>query len=356
MSNFESELLSALNENKLDDKTLNKLSKYQSNLMKNYSNPVFNKEDKNKLLNLYNVLQEIGKSIYRYNMLKSNNINVQEEQTNLENIVLKGSISNVKYVWHSEHDEHTCNECLELDGNEFDMFDEVPELPHPNCKCYIEIVEYSDNNSSTEEEPCDCWEKINSLIEEAESWQNEINMNLLELDNIENHVLNSLSEIHFFKNEIKNLQLELTEIEPCCEDCVAYVTGMAINITDDSKLEDIVGKISNLTKESQQVYQIFLEHKKEMESARDGMDKYYHAKANCTSAELGYIQTLWAILYSILKEFKDYFYKVLKYDMDYKEVAKDCLQDLKADWYGIKKAKEHGCCSEKVKNVYNDVF
>lgn len=42
--------------------------------------------------------------------------------------------------------------------------------------------------------------------------------------------------------------------------------------------------------------------------------------------------------------------------MDYKTVAKDCLQDLQADFYGIKKAKEHGCCSDKVKDVYKDVF
>ena len=49
-------------------------------------------------------------------------------------------------------------------------------------------------------------------------------------------------------------------------------------------------------------------------------------------------------------------YKVLKYHMGYKKVAKDCWQDLKADWYGIQKAKEHGYCSEKVKNVYKDVF
>jgi len=42
--------------------------------------------------------------------------------------------------------------------------------------------------------------------------------------------------------------------------------------------------------------------------------------------------------------------------MDYKEVAKDCWQDLKADWYGIQKAKEHGYCSDKVKDVYKDVF
>lgn len=85
-------------------------------------------------------------------------------------------------------------------------------------------------------------------------------------------------------------------------------------------------------------------------------DKYYHAKANCESAELGIIQTLWAVLYSLLKEAKDLYYKVFKYHINFVEVAKDCWQDLKADWYGIQKAKEHGYCSDKVKDVYKDVF
>ena len=46
---------------------------------------------------------------------------------------------------------------------------------------------------------------------------------------------------------------------------------MAINITDDKNLEDIMEKISNATKESRQVYQIFLEHKHE-----DGRGKRWY--------------------------------------------------------------------------------
>ena len=42
----------------------------------------------------------------------------------------------ISYVWHSENSENTCDVCTELDGQEFDFYDEVPERPHPNCKCY----------------------------------------------------------------------------------------------------------------------------------------------------------------------------------------------------------------------------
>lgn len=56
------------------------------------------------------------------------------------------------------------------------------------------------------------------------------------------------------------------------------------------------------------------------------------------------------------KEIYDFSKKVFSLHMDIKEVAKDCLQDLKADWYGIQKAKEHGYCPDKVRDVNDYVF
>lgn len=34
-----------------------------------------------------------------------------------------------------------------------------------------------------------------------------------------------------------------------------------------------------------------------------------------------------------------------------KKIYEDCLNDLRADLYGLQKAKEHGYCSDKVKDV-----
>lgn len=355
MTNLKNKILQLLKRNE-GDSALADLSKSQDNLLKNYANPVFCPEDKNKILKYYSNLQEIGKSLYRYNTLKENNLNIEKEETNINNAILKGGISYNKYVWHSENSEHTCDLCKSLDGKVFDFYDEVPERPHPNCRCTVEIVDENNEDTNFQEEPCDCWNKIEILIENANILHDEIKSIFSALDNIEEEDLKLFNEIKNLKQQVEAEQLELANIEPCSEDCLPYITGMAANITDDKNLEDIMEKISNITNESRQVYQIFLEHKHEMEEARDGMDKYYHAKANCTSAELGLIQTLWAGLYSLSKELKDFIFKVFKYHMDFKVVAIDCWQDLKADWYGIKKAKEHGYCSDKVKDVYKDVF
>lgn len=359
MANLKNKILQALQNNKHSETILDDLSRSQENLLKNYSNPVFNNKDKNKILKQYTNLQNIGKSLYRYNALNENNLESDAEKADIENTVLKGGISYNKYIWHSENGEHTCEVCKSLDGKVFDFYDEVPERPHPNCRCTVEVIEEDESKPQTpndDDEPCDCWDRIDALVEETNVWKEEIESLISELNSIEEEDLKLLDEIKSFKQQVEVARLELANVEPCGENCSAYLTGMAVNITDDKNLEDIMGKIADLTNESREVYQIFLEHKHEMEEAKDGMDKYYHAKANCTSAELGFIQTLWALVYSFLKEGKDLYYKVFKCHMDFKAVAIDCWQDIRADLYGIQKAKEHGYCSAKVKDVYKDVF
>ena len=45
---------------------------------------------------------------------------------------------------------NTCDVCKFLDGKEFDFYEEVPERPHPNCKCTVEIVEDTSSNDVSE--------------------------------------------------------------------------------------------------------------------------------------------------------------------------------------------------------------
>lgn len=143
MTILKTKILQALNYGKDIENTFDSLSFCQKNLLKNYLNPVFNNEDRNKILKGYTYLQNIGKSLYRYNTLQKNNhyTEAEEEKEDIKNVVLKGRISYYKYVWRAENEEHTCDICKELDGQVFDFYDEVPERPHPNCKCTIEVVE-----------------------------------------------------------------------------------------------------------------------------------------------------------------------------------------------------------------------
>ena len=58
--------------------------------------------------------------------------------------------SHNKYIWHSKNSENTCDVCKSLDGKEFDFYEEVPECPHPNCRCTVEIVEDTSSNDVPE--------------------------------------------------------------------------------------------------------------------------------------------------------------------------------------------------------------
>ncbi len=144
MTNLKEKVLHALqNSNKVNN-VLENISQAQENLLKNHSNPVFNQADKNKILKKYIDLQNLGQSLYRFGKLSESNYlaDAREEQENIKNTVLEGGVC--YYIWHSEDGEHTCDECKSLDGQIFDCIDEVPERPHPNCKCWVETVEKED--------------------------------------------------------------------------------------------------------------------------------------------------------------------------------------------------------------------
>ena len=59
--------------------------------------------------------------------------------------VLKGGVRyNEKCRWNAEDD--ACDECKELDGKVFESAEEIPQKPHPNCKCHIEVIENQTND------------------------------------------------------------------------------------------------------------------------------------------------------------------------------------------------------------------
>lgn len=117
MANLKNKILHALKFGKGTEDVLSDLSFYQNNLLKNYSNPAVSNKDKNKILQKYTDLQNLEKSLCRYNSLRENNYiaDAKEEKEDIEDIVLKGGVSYSKYIWHSENSEHTCDKCRELD-------------------------------------------------------------------------------------------------------------------------------------------------------------------------------------------------------------------------------------------------
>ena len=90
MANLKQKILQSLKSTKQVKTTLNTIAMSQENLLKNYSNPVFNQKDRGKLLKSYTDLQDIGKSLYRYNTLQEHNYlsDAEEEKGNIESKVM----------------------------------------------------------------------------------------------------------------------------------------------------------------------------------------------------------------------------------------------------------------------------
>lgn len=334
------------------------MSKNLQSQINSIKKSITNQNLTNASMATYGKLKEIEHSLYRYDQLsnaglkkeastesgKLNNL-ISNFNATEEGIVLKGGISNTRYVWVAE--EGACDDCMALVGTEYDNPDDAPAPLHPNCKCHIE--EIADDESNDGEEPCDCWDKIDEIVEEANALDDELTSDMSEIDSIQTEAESWLVEVQELKTQVEKAQEELEATEPCGPDCV--ITGMAVDITNDKELEDKVYNLIKDIEEARVVYEVFESNKHEMETTANSFDKYYHAKANCESAELGTIETMWAVVYSIFKEIKD-FYKKVRYDhMDAKKVFLDCMNDLRADLYGLMKAKEHGYCSDKLKDI-----
>lgn len=347
MAKLKNILLETLKNNSDFDNALENLSQAQQNILKNYSNPVFSAKNQEKLLKNYSALENIGKAIYRQKALVENGIDTDKETTAL----LKGGISNTRYIWHSENGENTCEACKALDGTTYDFEDKVPERPHPNCRCTVEIVEDATDNTI---EPCDCYEQIQKIYQQAQDLENELLADMDEMEDIVNEVESDYQEYLQLYDIASSLKDDVENLEPCSENCVA-ITGFAIDLSNDEKLGDIYYNLIKDIEPARESYRIFEYNKKLMEEdiANVHIDKYYHAKANCESAELGKWYALWATIHSVAKEIKDYIKKVYKDKQDAKKIFEDCMQDLKADILGLLKAREHGYCADKVLDVEN---
>ena len=50
------------------------------------------------------------------------------------------------WIWHSEHGENTCDDCVGNDGTVYENKEGIPDIPvHPNCRCWVEEIELDKN-------------------------------------------------------------------------------------------------------------------------------------------------------------------------------------------------------------------
>lgn len=254
--------------------------------------------------------------------------------------VLKGGISYNDYIWRTE--EGACEKCQALNGLTFSNIADIPDKPHPNCRCWVEVIDGSSGGDDEEtnysnidkqpedDEPCDCWDRVQEIMDEIEELDGDIKSEMDEIGEIKNGAILSREKIENLKNRIKSI-----------------VPTFKIDISNEVELKNKIEEIIKDSENAKQVFKIFNDYKVEMVEKAEHVDKYYHTKASCDSAQLGVLQAGWAILFGIGKEVKDYFYKIKYTNMTKEEIFKDCMQDLEVDFQGVFQGISGKSCEEK---------
>lgn len=352
MANLKNKILQTLQEGKNLEPILDDLLRSQENLLKNHSNPVFNNKDKNKILNQYTKLQNIGKSLYRYNALNENgNEAAEAEEANIKDTVLKTGISYSKYVWHSENGEHTCDKCKALDGKVFDFYDEVPERPHPNCRCTVEVVEESSKNTNPDGKSCDLGKQIDKLINELETANEFTNTYLEDMKSDVQDLENDLERVNDLIEETNgSLEILVQDYGKHLPDCEYNIDSEYEHLQDQNVtlkvLLDDIKQLLEMGWAGIGSFVIFAANYAALLFRAYGlkqyeMDKYYHSKANCEATQMfGELGEEAAILLSNTKEKFDQWNNV--YAKSHKVTIEEAIADSERDQVANRLGRERG--------------
>lgn len=299
-------------------------------------NSITNQDITNASMATYGKLNEIGHSLYRYDKLSKAGLRdeAKSESTKVNNLVnnfnateegkvLKGGISNTRYVWVAE--DGACDECMALDGTEYEFKDDAPCPLHPNCKCRVEEI-YAEESDGTEGEPCDCYEIVSGWLDESEELCGEYESVLDDADS-------SMDELQSILDYIQNYTID--GIEELQEEL-------------DNLIENSVNQLMDIIDQAVTTIQIFKSNfddltdlSKELGHYLDYSAEYYHTKANCQAAQLGDVGAAMAKFLGYVREFYDFPKEIIGKGYTVKDAFKHSVHDLKMNEIGRQIGKEH---------------
>lgn len=240
--------------------------------------------------------------------------------------VLKGRISytegEIEYIWHTE--DGACEKCQALNGLTFKNIDEIPDKPHPNCRCWVEVIDEDENNyqnPNTNEPPeddelCDCNEQyLDNLIYKLEEGKGDAQSLADNYNELETQLINSQKHfediIQSYRNMLQEVEIEISKHVMSCQNEYHYFKDFIVEKIEELSLKpQNIKELLKLIVVGTKVTSIFVgEFLTLMNEAyilkRAGMDKYRHSVANCEGPQFGETGEKVATLLSDLKEHYD---------------------------------------------------
>ena len=124
---------------------------------------------------------------------------------------LYGYISkeNIEYEWKTEPD--ACEVCQRLDGTIYDSANDIPDRPHPNCKCHIEILE-----KESDEAVFDPIEAHRKVIKDRKRNELELAKLLGDAKSLEQEIDEYIRRINEQDREVEKLEstIDTSKLEP----------------------------------------------------------------------------------------------------------------------------------------------
>ena len=167
--------------------------------------------------------------------------------------ILYGYVSN-SFEWNAN--DCACEECMALDGKVYGSADEIPDKPHPNCKCHINVIENKENNplgelraelkerNNLHNELKKLIGEIHSLEEDIEEILNFLTFNFSNL--IRNHRTNSYKKLF---NKLDDLKKEIYIFDDELSEYNRYVDVQPLDTVNDNlkKAKAKIGNFHNIT-------------------------------------------------------------------------------------------------------------
>ncbi|MDR1327297.1 MAG: hypothetical protein LBJ74_02690 [Heliobacteriaceae bacterium] len=264
-------------------------------------------------------------------------------------MVLKGGISTVRYIWNSNGG--ACDECQALDGQEFDFPEDIPDHPHPNCQCYIEMI--VDEQGDDDDEPCDCWDKMDELFNELgeiisnfENLASEIETEIEDTESITSEAENAVAKMD---ETLSELEPEVGQHLPDCEFNIDEYYAEMYAQRDElvMLIRDIISKIYPLQTLLATIYNLVSNYI-ELLGTRGDMDKYYHSVANCQNAQLGILGEQISEAACNLKEGYDSYTYVHTHKVSVEEALRDSIADQEANRLGRERGRQNPTCDCRI--------
>ena len=268
----------------------------------------------------------------------------------MDNQKLEGSVEKTVikcYIWRAVG--ASCEKCKELDGRIFISINDIPDRPHPNCDCYLEEIyskEIDENSDETETKPPEetnnptpvqtnnkAPEQINNEKPDQELYEYIAQMEEY-LDEIDKMIGDARSLKEDVEAEIDDIEWTISE----------YSRFESINLDIQRLLKDLKSLITPLETLVKTIgyFKKGWEDTKALENSGiyEG-DKYYHAKANAQSAQLGIMGSAIAAGLSDFKEFLDFFYYTIGQGKTIKETIEASMKDQEANKEGRELGREY---------------